>query len=269
MSKQTTDVTNDINSNYAGLANVNDKISTILVCKNVPGSKSAKYGRTNEKYLATNELHPELIKQLNNGAKYKVTGKVDGTCARVSNNTLQKRRDIKADREIPKDWEKTGTEGESSGHLIGFMPLDKNDKWHNDCYTKTLTGYDTSFLNVLDLDDSKTKLEYKSVHVSHLNGHSVEVAGPKFQGNPHHLKMHCVMRHGVIEINDFPDLYDYKSNTNILESIKNWFNTNKKALYFEGVVLHLDNGVMFKIHRNHLDLKWSSNIVPPLDQISL
>jgi hypothetical protein len=39
--------------------------------------------------------------------------------------------------------------------------------------------------------------------------------------------------------------------------------------YLEGVVLHLENGTMFKIHRHHLDLEWSVDKIPPLDEIVL
>src|SRR5437868_15087858 len=70
---------------------VRDKISAILVCQFVPDTTTAKTGRSGEKYLATNELNPELLKYLKEGVKYVATGKIDGTCTYIANNTIYKR----------------------------------------------------------------------------------------------------------------------------------------------------------------------------------
>lgn len=276
-------------------SDVKDKVSAILVCRNVPGTASAKFGRSGEKYLASGQLNPDLASLLRSGIKYKATGKTDGTCTLVQGGVLLKRRDIKQGdgkkkQVIPADWIQTGAEGGASGHLIGFMPLDKGDKWHIDCHAQTSTGYNMQMVNALELNGTNTGLCYKQIPVATLDGHSVEVMGPKFQSNPHHLKMHCVMRHGLIELRDFPDLTVYATTANPAESsektdteskescadvpdalsaIKHWFAHSAQGPYLEGVVLHLENGQMFKIHRHHLDLEWGPDVALPLDQIPL
>jgi len=264
-----------------------DKISAILVCQMVPGTKTEKFGRSGEKHLAIPELNPELLVFLHHGIKYKATGKVDGTCTLVRNGSLWKRRDIKdVKQQIPTTWVCTGSE--KPGHQIGFMPIEPGDLWYTDCHPHTIvfteipdkrdpTGiktrqietkkYDMTMVRVLDVDPTTHQLSYQYVPITSLEGHTVEVMGPKFQTNPHKLKEHCLMRHGMLVLDDFPDLLNPK--TDILTDIKHWFDTNPKGPYLEGVVIHLENGKMFKIHRHHLDLEWNVDKIPPLDQIPL
>lgn len=104
-----------------------------------------------------------------------------------------------------------------------------------------------------------------------MEGNSVEVMGPKWQSNPHHLTENCIMRHGAIVLSDFPDLYEYAKDDklDVLTTIKDWFTTNPKGNYIEGVVIHFENSMMFKIHKHHLDLEWNPEKVLPLMEMSL
>ena len=268
-----------LNRHCQKINGVSGKIQPIFVCQRVANTTTGKRDRTGEKYLATTELNPELIKLLQQGIPHTITGKVDGTCSVVLNDALYKRRDIKAGREIPGTWVPTGTD-DTGAHLVGFMPLESGDRWHIDCHVKnTEKTYHMDKVNLLDLNENKTKLVYVEKKLSDLNGMSVEVMGPKFQGNPHHLKQQCVMRHGILEIKSFPDLarfVDEKTQETspfrpclALEAVKQWFAENEQAAFLEGIVLHFENGVMFKIHRNHLDLKWSVDEIKPLEEFRL
>ena len=261
-----------------------DKISAILVCEFVQGTKTEKIGRSGTKHLATSEMNPDLLKFMQNGVKYKVTGKVDGTCTLVKNGALWKRRDIKDDKQqIPETWECTGSE--KPGHQIGFMPLEPGDTWYLDCHPYIMIEsevpdkkdpsrirklqtkkYDMTMIRMLDIDTSG-HLCYIYVPISSLNGHTVEVMGPKFQTNPHKLKEHCAMCHGLIVVKDFPDLSTPRES--LLHEIKHWFDTNPQGSYLEGVVVHLENGKMFKLHKHHLDMKWNIDEIPSLEDIPL
>ena len=243
---------------------VNDKIGTILICKFIENTKTSKTGRNNEKYLATNEINPELLQFLNNKIKYKATGKIDGTSAIIRKNDesqkieIYKRRDIKQNREIPKNWIQTGSN--KSDHLIGYMPLEEGDKWFHDCY-----GTNNN-VKIITLNEEKNGLCYKEVDISTLDGQSVEIIGPKFQNNPHQLKMNCLMPHGLIYLNDFPEI---KENQDNLEIIKEWFRNSSISTYLEGVVLHLENGNMYKLHRHHLNMEWIKENIKPIELIQL
>lgn len=267
------------NMNNEIICKVEDKISSILLCEHVKDTITTKPDRAGAKYLATNKIYPELLDKLKNGIKYRPTGKIDGTCCNIKDGRIWKRRDLKSEREKPHDWIMTGKQPDNTtGHLIGIMPLDKGDVWHLDCYvkksenTKTKT-YIMEKIMILDLNKEGNGLEYKEIDTESLNGCSVEIMGPKFQKNPHKLKMHCVMKHGIITLNDFPDLTHYIDNSSdILNDIKNWFTNSQQGPYLEGVVLHLDDGSMFKLHRHHLDMKWNNGTIDdilPLDQISI
>ena len=106
---------------------------------------------------------------------YRITAKIDGTCCRIKNGKLQKRRDIKKGRKIPLDWEETSN---NMGHQIGFMPIDKNDKWHLDCMT-------SNGENINVLKKIGRSIAIINTPITELEGKTVELIGPKIQGNPH------------------------------------------------------------------------------------
>ena len=111
---------------------VKGKIPCIYECE-IIDAPSKKKNRTTRKRLAINKLNTDYERDLNNqDLYYRITAKIDGTCCQIKNGKLQKRRDIKKGRKIPSDWEETSN---NMGHQIGFMPIDKNDKWHLDCMT--------------------------------------------------------------------------------------------------------------------------------------
>lgn len=250
---------------------VTDKISAILVCQNVPGTVNAKPDRFGEQYLATHQLNPDLVKDLEAGFTYVATGKVDGTCCQIYDGEIHKRRDIKPGREIPQSWRQTGKSSDEKKHLIGFMSLEKGDKWYEDCYATFSDGnLDKSRVTALMINDSGTGLEYRDIEIKELEGQSVEVIGPKWQANPHNLERHCVILHGLIKLDNFPDLFGYVNHTKTnspLDAIKEWFADSKQMPYLEGIVLHLSNGKMYKLHRHHLAINWKTDL--SLDKIPI
>lgn len=259
---------------------VKDKIDALLKCVHVEKTTTNKADRWGAKYLATNAFHPEILELLKNDVAFKATAKVDGTCVLIQDGKINKRRDVGDNGKIPPTWFKTGT-SERKGHLLGFLPTIltcPDDKWFVDCHPKTDgVNYNTSKVMVLVLNsDTRSSLEYKEIDITELEGHTVELMGPKIQKNPHKLKMHCVMKHGLITLKKFPDLKKYLDSSSptgttssLMEDLKMWFTNDEQGKYFEGVVLHFTNGKMFKLHRNHLDLIWDANSTLALDQIKL
>lgn len=278
MSESTTDSSSSVMSQTVLSCDVLDKVQPIFLCRRIAGTKTEKAGRDGEKYLATSELHPALKEEFKKGGKYKATAKVDGTCTLVKNNALWKRRDVKAGRDVPATWVQTGgldntDKTENGGHLIGFMSLEKGDKWYLDCHVKTETGYDMTKVHILAPSTEENRLVYREIDISELEGHTVEVLGPKFQNNPQKLTMHCVIRHGDIVLKDFPTLEKYVSDeifdSDPLTDIKKWFAESPQAPFIEGVVIHFESGKLFKIHRHHLDMDWVANNNPPLHDMLL
>jgi hypothetical protein len=256
-----------------------DKVPCIFVCGYVPDTQTEKHGRSGQKYLATNLLNPDLVRLLKKqNVKFTVTAKVDGTCTLVRNHQLYKRRDIKSDRKIPDTWEQTGNG--NGNHLIGFMPLEKGDKWHYDCHVTPdnsdgkgeAQNYDLTRIRVLKLNADKTALEYVVMSIEDLEGKSVEVMGPKFQGNPHGLTKHCIMIHGEVPLDSFPDMSKFveeHDQIDVLGAMKDWFAKDATAQLIEGVVIHFESGELFKVHRHHLDIEWDKSNIASLEDIRL
>lgn len=260
---------------------VRDKVDPIFQCKHVKGTETEKVGRDGEKYLAIPKLNDELVQCLNENIPFKVTAKVDGTSTLVLNSTLLKRRDRKnawdkrqkkmIPKKMPNSWIQTGVQTDSHG--VGYMPLEKGDTWFFDVFERDvnpdevdaighplINGKKSTRVRVVKFKDSKLVYEY--VDLSDLNGKSFELLGPKIQSNPHGLKFHALMEHGLIECKTYPlistNVVDF---ADLLQQIKEFHNTDPLGIVIEGTVLHFKNGKMFKLHRHHLDLEWSSNIV--------
>jgi len=239
---------------YHNQAPVLDKVACIFKCGYVKGTTNEKFGRGGEKYLATDVLNPDIKTLVENNIKYVVTAKIDGTCCTIRNGKLMKRRDIKPGKFIPKTWIQTGID--KGKHLIGFMDLEKYDKWYYDAHFKNDDdSYDLTKIKLLRNDNGKMIYEY--VDVDKLNGFSVELIGPKFQNNPHNVMHHCIVVHGSIVLSDFPPL------TLLTQTLRNdicdWMVTSEKAKFIEGIVVHFENGEKYKLHRHHLDMKWGKS----------
>lgn len=221
------------------------KIFTIFKCETVEG-KSNKPDR-DRKFLATNELLESFKDALESGTKFVVTGKVDGTCCLIKDSIFMKRRDIKNGRKIPPKWIETCGE-DKNGHRIGFLPIESkgnDDKWFREVITIT---DNLTTVKTLVIKDSKLVIE--NVPIETLEGKTVEFVGPKVQCDPHGILEHCVIPHGIFELDNFPCDFNF-------EQFVEWFKTDEKTQFFEGVVVHFENGQLFKIHRHHLDLPWN------------
>lgn len=252
------------------------KVATILDAVRVETEEKDKFGNPIMAYLAQDNLRSEIIRLIEKGIAFKVTGKIDGTCTYVINNCLCKRRDIKnAKQVIPKTWIATGAEDGTTGHKIGFMPLEKGDKWHLDCHVKLPdNSYDMSKVVMLILNADKTGLEYNDVDIASLEGMTVEVIGPKWQNNIHKVSRHCIISHGLIELKSFPDCRKYANGSDengqtALQAFRYWFKNDQIAPFIEGVVIHFATGELFKIHRDHLALTWNAKVSLPLEEIKL
>ena len=165
---------------------------------------------------------------------------MDGSCCRIKNNKLQKRRDLKKGKKAPSDWVETSQE---NGHITGFMPLDKHDKYHNKCL---VNENGKEYIKTVVMKDGLVNIE--NVELSTLNDRSVELLGPKVQSNLHGFDQNCVYVHGSIQLTGYPKDFN-------MAELKRWFETDEKCQFFEGIVVHFSNGNCYKLHIHHLDIK--------------
>jgi hypothetical protein len=257
-----------------------DKVPAIFNCEHVGGTQTEKFGRSGEKYLATGRLNDELISYLTAGLSFKVTAKVDGTSMIVKDGRLLKRRDRKQKwdrkkkkkvlKDMPKSWVLTGVQ--TATHGVGYMPLEKGDTWFFDVFERDLEtpnemdeighpligGEPSTRVRVARIEEGRLTYEY--VELDELNNRSFELLGPRIQSNSHGLEHHALMEHGEIECSNYPDI---SSNTgeSLLEEIREWHRNDPIGAAIEGIVLHFENGKMFKLHRHHLDMEWGHSTI--------
>jgi hypothetical protein len=120
---------------------------------------------------------------------------------------------------------------------------EKDNKWFKDDFASP------EEINMLVWE--KNKLIIKPISLNKLKNQSVELVGPKIQGNPHGLLKHCFIKHGLIGLNNFPKDMEFSK-------VKSLFENDENMAFFEGIVVHFKTGEMFKIHKHHMDLPWIS-----------
>jgi len=198
-----------------------------------------------------NVLSKELQDKLDSGMSYKVTAKVDGTCCWIHNKELWARQDLKKGRTAPEGWIPTaGNEPDAGGHLIGFRPLSKGDVHHKNSLLseeKALFIEQTSHGNCV----------YVERNLSDFENSTVELVGPKVNGNKHNLQKNALIVHGSIDVsNSIQD--KWKTH----ETMREWLSNDGKQ--YEGIVIHMSDGSCYKTHRGHVNMNtmnWGCSLI--------
>jgi len=208
---------------------------------------------------------------LDNNDNIRVTGKIDGTCCRVYKGRLWARQDIRCGRQSgaqlppsdkwPMGWMPTnGTTPDAGGHVIGFRPAKlPGDPWHLDALVvvsaaaAALTSERSADKSAAEhirrwkYDASLDALVETIVPLAELEGQTVELIGPKVQGNPHGVPKHGIVVHGSIVI---PDL-DWTQ----FDKIRQFMTDTALGRRLEGIVLHhCGTQKLYKLHRGHMEL---------------
>ena len=231
------------------------KTQSIFITKRID-EPTKKPGRKGSAMICTEDLNPNLKNLLEKKIKYTFSEKIDGTCCLIRNGKLHKRRDVKpkykrgklinANPTPPNNWIPT-SEKDKKGHWIGFLPLD--EKSNDDKYHRMVLNEDRTIGKFLFFKNNE--FYEKEEKLSNYNEKTVELIGPKINGNLYNLNDYYLVIHGSIPIIDPPEIN--------LKSIKKWFNESKNS-GIEGFVIHFENGDSFKLHRYYLKLPWDSSI---------
>lgn len=142
------------------------------------------------------------------------TEKLDGTACMVRDGDLYKRYDAKKGKTPPQGFVPCeDAPNEHTGHWPGWVPVGDgpDDKWH------------------------------RSAELPNNDG-TYELVGPKVNGNPYEMTLHCLIRHGSDHINSPRDFY----------GVKEYLEENE----IEGIVWHHPDGRMAKIKARDFGIPW-------------
>lgn len=181
---------------------------------------------------------------------YTVTAKLDGTCCYIKDGQIFARQDIKKDiSNAPVNWFPTaGTKPDKGGHIIGFRPFNKGDKWH----LKAIDAEDSSKALFLEYDRETKLFHYSLRSIADYNGKTCELVGPGVNGNKHGLDKNAYIIHGSIIV-DAP----WKTH----KELREWLECD--GVMYEGIVIHdIGNNMLYKCHRGHLGGLWDGYPLP-------
>lgn len=150
------------------------------------------------------------------------TRKFDGTAAMISGGKLFLRYDVKNGKTPPQGFIPAQDPDEVTGHWPGWVQADHHNpghKWHIRAFENTPREV--------------------------LKDGTYEICGPHFQNNPEKQPFDCLLKHGMIMIDECPRAFN---------ALKEWF-TDKDI---EGIVWHHPDGQMVKIKKKDFGMKRNS-----------
>ncbi|XP_062856157.1 RNA ligase 1 [Trichomycterus rosablanca] len=162
-------------------------------------------------------------------------------------------------RDVPDTWIPAGgvqhEDGhpvpDEHGHIPGWVPVDNSNKQY--CWHASVVDHDAAAALVLrPHKEDETLLEIASVPLAELIEQTLELIGTNVNGNPYGLgskkhPLHVLVPHGILHIRNAPPV-EYKQ-------LYSWFQESHEGKV-EGIVWHCSNGMLIKLHRHHLGLKW-------------
>jgi hypothetical protein len=145
------------------------------------------------------------------------TRKYDGTCCRVLNGSLWKRRELKPGQVAPDGFESAGEDTET-GKIVGWVPVGDGpeDRWHREAWA--------------------------SLGPAVFDG-TYELLGPNVQGDPEKRGVHCLIAHA--------EASQYENVPRDFRGLAAWLSGRD----IEGLVFHHADGRMAKIKLRDFGLK--------------
>jgi hypothetical protein len=175
---------------------------------------------TNDRSLVTDDVDPRCMWVIHGEGI--ATRKYDGTCCKIENGKLHKRREVKMGKPIPEGFTHEEVDP-NTGKRVGWLPVKEDDP--NDKYF--LEAFAPSIDPVFEIREDGT----------------YELLGPKVQGNPENLPYHTLQAH------DDADQYPGCPRTH--SELREWL----RGIDIEGIVFHHPDGRMAKIKKRDFGLK--------------
>jgi hypothetical protein len=148
------------------------------------------------------------------------TLKVDGSCCAIINGKFYKRYDCKQGKKPP----------------AGAIPC---------CEPDPVTGHWPHWVAV-DFGKAENRWfveAFENTGRNELTEGTYEAVGPHFQGNPYRLESDILLRHGAVQLDEFPRTF---------EGMRDYLKSNA----IEGVVFWKDGEPQCKIKRSDFGFEW-------------
>lgn len=167
----------------------------------------------------TKEVHPDCAWVM--AGEGRATRKFDGTCVLIRDGQMFRRREVKADRHVPENFELVEVDA-GTRKQVGWVPVTNHsdDKWHREIPGQLDGGFYYIY------DDAK----------GGYGDGTWELVGPKINKNPENFKSHQLVCHGAQGVLGVPRTYDL---------LQEYLSSSP----FEGIVWHHEDGRMAKIKR--------------------
>uniref|UniRef100_A0A4W3IQJ0 RNA ligase 1 n=1 Tax=Callorhinchus milii TaxID=7868 RepID=A0A4W3IQJ0_CALMI len=139
---------------------------------------------------------------------------------------------------------------DENGHIPGWIPVEQESRQY--CWHGSAVNYETKVALVMKAHSEQNLLEITTVHLMELLEQTLELVGTHINGNPYGLgnkkqPVHALVSHGVLQIQNPPSLS--------YSDLITWFEESQEGK-IEGIVWHCTNGVLIKLHRQHVGLQW-------------
>lgn len=138
------------------------------------------------------------------------------------------------------------------GTILGWVPVQKGDKDYK--FHSSVVNYHAGAALVLrQSSEDEDLLEIAMVSLADLVGQTLELIGSTINANPYKLQkgMHILVAHGSLLVKNPPQLD--------MQQLRSWFEVSPEG-QVEGIVWHCHDGTMFKLHNEHLELKWRNGM---------
>ncbi len=187
------------------------------------------FKRDEETHRVINEVNPVCQWVLDGEGT--PTRKWDGTCCKIEDGILYKRREVKKDKREPSGFILV-EEDQNTGKKVGWIKVDFDDpenKYHKKAWLLVQENHNSGTIP--------------------KNG-TYELLGSKIQGNPEHMEIYVLLEHGQHEESRIYDNINEGEHPDF-----DWLELKLDDLDIEGVVWHHSDGRMAKIKGKDYGLK--------------
>ncbi|KAK7481852.1 hypothetical protein BaRGS_00026878 [Batillaria attramentaria] len=164
-------------------------------------------------------------------------------------------------KEVPENWIPASgikvvdgvPQPDNIGHTPGWVPVERKSRQY--CWHLASVDLDQGFGLVLRANEDNSGLLIECTPLSQLCRKTCELIGTNVNGNPYGIGSKQEPAHFLVAHGSLPVICPSPVNG---PALREWFEVDEEdgSSRVEGIVWHCPSGMLFKLHRNHLNLSW-------------